>query len=385
MKFHSKRVLGALSSDLAAISWFFEKPFERPAKSLTSFDQSWILSEAAVGLRAQGRIAEALPALQSALRIDVPDEAWRNAASVAQNLIEVQLLLGQIDAAIGLAEVAIEYADKGGGLQSVHALSLHTYCLNAAGRTGDAQKIFELCERRQAEVQPKYPLLYALQGYRYCDHLLQSQLWSAVQSRCATIFQWEPSSAALLDRASQRLASGRVELGLALTSANNQKSMTAAKHRTKIAYVRLDEAISYLQRSGHSEFLPLGLLSRSTFRRSVGDWGGGARDLDEVEEIAAPGPMKLYLCDMALERARLAFAKIEAFAPLNGLINDSPLEPVTPDATERASLKEEAVRQLAIAADFIKTCGYHRRDEELSELHAVLRGERKFADLPPRV
>jgi len=36
---------------------------------------------------------------------------------------------------------------------------------------------------------------------------------------------------------------------------------------------------------------------------------GAARDLDEVEETAEPGPMRLYLCDLALERARLAFAK----------------------------------------------------------------------------
>jgi hypothetical protein len=40
---------------------------------------------------------------------------------------------------------------------------------------------------------------------------------------------------------------------------------------------------------------------------------------------------------------------------------------------------------LKIAADYISSCGYHRRDEELAELQAVLRGERKFADLPPRV
>jgi hypothetical protein len=33
--------------------------------------------------------------------------------------------------------------------------------------------------------------------------------------------------------------------------------------------------------------------------------------------------MRLHLCDMALERARLAFARIQAFAPLNGLTDDS--------------------------------------------------------------
>jgi hypothetical protein len=95
--------------------------------------------------------------------------------------------------------------------------------------------------------------------------------------------------------------------------------------------------------------------------------------------------MRLYLCDMALERARLAFARSEAFAPLNGLIDDSPPKPQPAGESERNSLHDEAAKQLAIAADYIETCGYHRRDEELVELQAVLRGGRPFAALPPRV
>ena len=96
--------------------------------------------------------------------------------------------------------------------------------------------------------------------------------------------------------------------------------------------------------------------------------------------------MRLYLCDMAVERARLAFAKIEAFAPLNGLLEkDNPPKPAVPSAEEIVKLKSEAEKQLNMAANYIKICGYHRRDEELAELRAVLLGEKKFADLPPRV
>jgi hypothetical protein len=96
--------------------------------------------------------------------------------------------------------------------------------------------------------------------------------------------------------------------------------------------------------------------------------------------------MKLHLCDLALERARLSLVQIEAFAPLNGMLEkDNPQKPAVPSADEIATLKIEAEKQLKIAADYIETCGYHRRDEELAELQAVLRGERKFADLPPRV
>ena len=95
--------------------------------------------------------------------------------------------------------------------------------------------------------------------------------------------------------------------------------------------------------------------------------------------------MKLFLCTMSLERARLAFARMEAFAPLEDLVDARPAKSGSRDLAETTQLKDEAREQLAVAADYIKTCGYHRRDEELAELQAVLRSERKFADLPPRV
>ncbi len=96
--------------------------------------------------------------------------------------------------------------------------------------------------------------------------------------------------------------------------------------------------------------------------------------------------MRLHLCDMALGRARLAFAQIEAFAPLKGMLEkDNPPNPAVPSAEEIAALLREAEKQLKVAGDYIKTCGYHLRDEELAELQAVLRGQKKFAELPPRV
>jgi hypothetical protein len=89
---------------------------------------------------------------------------------------------------------------------------------------------------------------------------------------------------------------------------------------------------------------------------------------------------------MALERTRLAFAQIEAFAPLNGLLEkDNPAPPEKLSDAEIAKLKQEAGKQIKIADDYIQKCGYHRRDEELAELKAVLKGEKTFASLPPRV
>jgi hypothetical protein len=159
------------------------------------------------------------------------------------------------------------------------------------------------------------------------------------------------------------------------------------KKYAQAARAQLGEAIESLRLTGRADHVPKGYYGRSAFLRSLGDWDCAMRDITEIEEIAdvKPMPMELYLCDTALERARLALARSEAFAPLNGLTDDSPPKPERPSEAVRRSLHDEAAKQLVIAADYIGKCGYHLRDEELAELQAVLRGDRTFADLAPRV
>ncbi len=65
------------------------------------------------------------------------------------------------------------------------------------------------------------------------------------------------------------------------------------------------------------------------------------RDLDEAWEIAERGPMKLFLADLHLHRARLFF-------------REKPYPWESPQA------------DLAAAGKLIHDCGYHRRDPELA-------------------
>ena len=65
-------------------------------------------------------------------------------------------------------------------------------------------------------------------------------------------------------------------------------------------------------------------------------------DLDEAWEIAVRGPMKLFLADIHLYRARLFFR--EKVYPWKSPQND-----------------------LAAAEKLINDCGYHRRDQELAD------------------
>jgi tetratricopeptide (TPR) repeat protein len=386
IQYYAGRKLGAYGINLAAISWFFEKPYETPIATLTEADQSWVLSQVAMALRAQGRSAEALPAERAGLQMDKEASNWVYAAISASNLSMGELLTGEVAAAVATAEQSVSYADQSGvesqmiGRRAIHATALH-----AAGRRDEAERLFADAEQRQKKWQPRYPLLYSLRGYQYCDLLLGRGEWTAAHDRATRILEWEIESDPLLDCALVRLALGRTHLGPVLEHLASQRSVATACDAAHAAQALLGEAVDGLRATAKLDEVPRALLARTAFRRSVGDWDGAARDLDEVEEIAEPGPMRLFLCDMALERARLAFARIAAFAPLTGLVDDSPPQPAPPGAEESAKLAAEARANLATARRLIARCGYHRRDEELAELEAVRDGRRRFADLPPRV
>ena len=311
---------------------------------------------------------------------------WRNAAVDASNLIQTEQLAGDVKAAVAAARTGTAHADRSGDPRLMLALRADSAdALHAAGELEKAASLFSDAERRQQQLQPKYPLLYALAGFQYCD-LLQSQgSVLAALGRARQTLEWARPEKKLLPIARDTLTVGRASLGVALQGLAGGAPVASARASAHASAESLDIAVEGLRASGHNAELVHGLVVRAAFRRSAGDWDGAARDLDEAEEIAEPGPMRLCLSDIALERARLALARNEAFAPLNGLCEPSPPPPVLPDAAAASALRDVARTQLDIARKLIVECGYHRRDEELRELDAVAAGARRFADLPPRV
>ena len=54
LEFYASKKLGAIGSDLAAVSWFFDKPYETPVAALAPSDQAWVLTEAALRCARRG-------------------------------------------------------------------------------------------------------------------------------------------------------------------------------------------------------------------------------------------------------------------------------------------------------------------------------------------
>jgi len=154
-EFYSFKRLGAVSSDLAALSWFFDRPYETPASVFGPLHQSWLLSEAGARLRAHGRLPEALAAMRTGLQMTDGAGSWRNTAAAASNLSQTELLIGEVAAALAAAETAVELADRSADTFLMVDNRVHrAVVLHAAGQWAKAADLFADAARQQPKSEP---------------------------------------------------------------------------------------------------------------------------------------------------------------------------------------------------------------------------------------
>ena len=344
--FFSTRNLGAIGADLGAVACFFEAPWSRVSPALTEAAQAWLLNDAGFSLRALGRLTEAVEPTRAGLQTAIKRKDWKNSAIHGGNLSELELTLGELDAAVWDAEQAVVFADRSGdAVQWMISRTVLPDALHQAGRREESLALFREAEAMQAGLQPEYPLLYSLRGFRYCDLLLTDAERAAaggqgasggvetcreVERRAAQTLAWAEEHLVLLDIALDHLSLGRARLYRALLEGS---ALEAARDE-------IEEALDGLRRAGDLPYLPRSLLTRAWLRSALGDASGARADLDEAQENAERGPMPLHLADIHLYRARLFH--------------------------DRASLVE--------ARRLVEKHGYDRRREELADLEAAAAG-----------
>lgn len=171
--FHSWKKLGAIGADLPAVAAFFEEPWSRLSSNLRAPDQAWLLNQAAFYLRALGRLTEAVEPMRVSLEQLHTAKDWERAAAVANNLSELEVLLGRLGEAVADGQRAVDFADRSGdafykmGMRTTAADALHQ-----AGERAEAGALFAETERMQTDDQPQFPLLYSLGGFRFVDLIL---------------------------------------------------------------------------------------------------------------------------------------------------------------------------------------------------------------------
>jgi tetratricopeptide (TPR) repeat protein len=351
---------------LGAVACFFQEPWSRLSPALTEAAQAWLLNQAASGLRALGRVTEALEPMRTGLEMHVKQGNWANAARAASNLSELELTLGEVALAVEDAERSVTYAERSGdSFLRMGSRTTYSDALHQTGRCDEAEALFHEAEIVQAERQPEYPLLYSLTGFRYCDMLLaavERAAWRltlqssripqpssllescrAVSERAARTLQWaEQNNKALLDIALDQLTLGRAALYAAILEGIPLAQIDPCRDS-------LRHAVYGFRRAGSQDDLPRGLLTRAWLRCLTGartGYDSAQSDLNDAWEIAERGPMPLFMADIRLHRARLF-----------GLSKDRPANyPWT-----------SPQHDLAEARRLIEKHGYWRRKEELED------------------
>jgi len=208
--------------------------------------------------------------------------------------------------------------------------------------------------QRLKEDQPTPPSAFSLQPSALLDSC------RAVSQRAKKMFEWRVPSDSLLDIALDHLTLGRAALYEAiLQSGSGVPPLNRDEQQRRDAVATLDAAVAGLRRAGAQEFIVRGLLTRAWLRFFEGKRTGpesAQADLDEAWESAERGPMKLFMADIHLYRARL-------FGTRNA-----------EDGTRKAPIPypwESPQADLAAARKLIEQCGYWRRKEELEDAEAA--------------
>jgi hypothetical protein len=249
----------------------------------------------------------------------VQQEAWQNAAIGYGNLSELQLTLGGVAQAD--AARALEYADRSGdAFRRMVMPTTLADVLHQRGEVAQARARFAEAETLQAQRQPKYPLLYSLQGFQYCDLLLagaERAAWGAVGAAaggadgdgglagdCEAVAGRAQTALEIVLRGSRTLLDVALN-HLTLVRSALYADRLAGRSPGREAADQAGRALDGLRAAGTQHMLPLGLLTRAWLRHAQGDPKGAAADLAEAERIATRGAMQLHLADYALYRARL--------------------------------------------------------------------------------
>jgi len=337
---YSTRKLGAYSSDLVAISNFFDVPWAKPSSYLSDEKKAMVLYWVGGRLRALGRLEESSYPLRIAADIYINQKNFKEAAKVINDLSIISMILGNVFQAISYAIQSVDFADQSGDSfirQVMRAVLADT--LHQASKVTDAERIFKEVEGMQKERRPQYPYLYSIRGFRYCD-LLQSQgKYQDVINRSFKVIELAIRNKFILEIALDKLSLGRAFMLQAEVQVTND-FIQAEKY--------LNQAVEGLLKAGYQDFLVRGYLARAALYRLKNEFPKAWADLDEAYEIAERSEMKLYLTDYHLESCRLCIAEGKS---------------------------GQAAQHLESAKKLIAETGYHRRDKEAEDLEKLVEKE----------
>ncbi len=301
-EYFAARKLGLFGEELAALASFFETPFAKPSPRLSAADRALTLNLAGAYLRALGRLENAAEPLRAVTDLTAQLGDFENAAIDAGNLSELLVTIGQLpgeDGAAAVGEVAVAFADRSGrAFQRMGRRGEHAHALFQTGNLSRAGALFREAEALQKEDQPDLPRLCSLPGYRTCGLLLARGREREAAARAAYAIKVARRNYWLLNIALETLTQARALL------ADAPQGVPAPQ----ACATRSAAALAALRRANREDYLPRGLLAHAEALWRCAAANAAADPLHEAEDIAARGPMPLFLTQAQLLRARIALA-----------------------------------------------------------------------------
>ncbi|WP_293390115.1 TIR and AAA domain-containing protein [Nevskia sp.] len=320
---YSANRLGAFSSDLGAVACFFDRQWDEPSLLLTQPSRDWLLNEVAICLQALSRLAEARKPIQMALSSRIEQRAWKRAATIANNLSEIERAVGGVRQSVEWAEQSVKYArfnEEETATYSINVASLGD-SLHQAGDSIGAMHRFREAETIQSRDVRSFRFLYSVPGLQYCDLILapaELLAWKFVLGlqekidpfplvgKCQEVCQRVLQTVQVMDDTKMPL----LQTPFLQLSGDRAAFLACVLQRRPLDsfHFFFQEIVEGFRRAGQSKFLTLGLLARAWLSGLAGTrigFNSAQSDLDEAWEIAEGGPMPLLLADIHLYRARL--------------------------------------------------------------------------------
>ena len=329
--------LGAYGDDLAVVSHFFAKPWDKINGNLDKIIQTFLTFTATADLNALGRIKEAYKPSKQFLAYLVDQKLWRQAVVLSERISQQQLTLGSLQEALETAQLGINYsASSESPLDRIKLRILFAHALYQSGDTQAAKDLFQEVEQTLTQEDSASPLLNSMPEYY---ELLADQGLVDIFLKKIKEFQ---------DWSQHNTIDASAAISVALTLSNLARVFMMQLNLSQ-AMTTAENAITLIRQSGRKDLRPQVLLIRAAIYRATGNFIKASQDLQEVYDIAEPSGMRLYLCDYHLEMARLLLKQWQ-----QQLIDDT--------------AQTRIQNHIAAAIKLVEETGYHRRDAEIAAL-----------------
>ena len=255
----------------------------------------------------------------------------------AGNLSELLVTVGELDEAVKVAHESIALAKQTDDQMEVATnLATLAVALNQRGEVAVAEGYFREAEELQKTLDGSVEFLHRLPGYNYCDLLLSSGRFAEVKTRANAALQADVGT-------NKHYAVGLAYLALA--RAHTLDSHAHGSGDFTDAATNMELARQELRLAGHEEIQVRGRLASAELGRLSQEFSRAEAALEQAQESAVRGQMRLLQSDVLLEYARLYLAR---------------------------SRIEEARNSLKEARQRIQAMRYHRRDAEVRALTTEL-------------